>query len=127
MTARLEALTVSFPPDDIGARPHASWNDTQVAPSSPHRTLPRDKNLRPVVVLLRDVVVVAIDDFFLEPKRGHEVGIVNRLDDRLHHQSTIRRRVALGPIDGEVLPPSGVATPCLNANVSWPACVGERH
>ena len=19
------------------------------------------------------------------------------------------------------------ATPCLNANVSWPACVGERH
>ena len=27
----------------------------------------------------------------------------------------------------EVLPPSSVATPCLNANVSWPACVGERH
>ena len=26
-----------------------------------------------------------------------------------------------------VLPPSSVATPCLNANVSWPACVGERH
>ncbi len=23
-----------------------------------------------------------------------------------------------------VLPPSSVATPCLNANVSWPACVG---
>ncbi len=30
-----------------------------------------------------------------------QAGIVNRLDDRLHHQSTIRRRVALGPIDGE--------------------------
>ena len=27
----------------------------------------------------------------------------------------------------EVLPPSSVATPYLNANVSWPACVGERH
>ena len=27
----------------------------------------------------------------------------------------------------EVLPPSSVATPCLNANVSWPACVGERR
>ena len=26
-----------------------------------------------------------------------------------------------------VLPPSSVATPYLNANVSWPACVGERH
>ena len=26
-----------------------------------------------------------------------------------------------------VLPPSSVATPCLNANVSWPACVGERR
>ena len=26
-----------------------------------------------------------------------------------------------------VLPPSSVATPCLNANVSWPACVGERY
>ena len=26
-----------------------------------------------------------------------------------------------------VLPPSSVATPCLNASVSWPACVGERH
>ena len=26
-----------------------------------------------------------------------------------------------------VLLPSSVATPCLNANVSWPACVGERH
>ena len=26
-----------------------------------------------------------------------------------------------------VLPPSGVATPCLNASVSWPARVGERH
>ena len=25
-----------------------------------------------------------------------------------------------------VLPPSSVATPCLNASVSWPACVGER-
>ena len=27
----------------------------------------------------------------------------------------------------EVLPPSSVATPYLNANVSWPARVGERH
>ena len=27
----------------------------------------------------------------------------------------------------QVLPPSSVATPYLNANVSWPACVGERH
>ena len=26
-----------------------------------------------------------------------------------------------------VLPPSSVATPYLNANVSWPACVGERQ
>ena len=26
-----------------------------------------------------------------------------------------------------VLPPSSVATSCLNASVSWPACVGERH
>ena len=26
-----------------------------------------------------------------------------------------------------VLPPSSVATPRLNASVSWPACVGERH
>ena len=26
-----------------------------------------------------------------------------------------------------VLPPLSVATPCLNASVSWPACVGERH
>ena len=26
-----------------------------------------------------------------------------------------------------VLTPSSVATPCLNASVSWPACVGERH
>ena len=26
-----------------------------------------------------------------------------------------------------VLPPSSVATPCLTASVSWPACVGERH
>ena len=26
-----------------------------------------------------------------------------------------------------VLPQSSVATPCLNASVSWPACVGERH
>ena len=26
-----------------------------------------------------------------------------------------------------VLPPSSVATPCLNASVSWPACIGERH
>ena len=25
-----------------------------------------------------------------------------------------------------VLPPSSVATPCLNANVSWPACVGAN-
>ena len=31
------------------------------------------------------------------------------------------------PGRGWVLPPSSVATPCLNANVSWPACVGERH
>ena len=30
------------------------------------------------------------------------------------------------PVD-RVLPPSSVATPCLNASVSWPACVGERH
>ena len=26
-----------------------------------------------------------------------------------------------------VLPPSSVATPYLNANVRWPACVGGRH
>ena len=38
----------------------------------PARTLPRDENLRPVVLLLRDVVVVTIDDFFLGSKRGHE-------------------------------------------------------
>ena len=32
------------------------------------------------------------------------------------------------PIVGKrVLPPSSVATPYLNANVSWPACVGKRH
>ena len=30
-------------------------------------------------------------------------------------------------IHPRVLPPSSVATPCLNASVSWPACVGERH
>ena len=30
-------------------------------------------------------------------------------------------------VDGPVLPPSSVATPRLNASVSWPACVGERH
>ena len=29
--------------------------------------------------------------------------------------------------NSRVLPPSSVATPYLNANVSWPACVGERH
>ena len=31
------------------------------------------------------------------------------------------------PAARPVLPPSSVATPCLNASVSWPACVGERH
>ena len=39
-------------------------------------------------------------------------------------------RSALGAskiIRQTVLPPSSVATPCLNASVSWPACVGERH
>ena len=30
-------------------------------------------------------------------------------------------------IDQAVLPPSSVATPYLNANVRWPACVGGRH
>ena len=29
--------------------------------------------------------------------------------------------------ESRVLPPSSVATPCLNASVNWPACVGERH
>ena len=28
---------------------------------------------------------------------------------------------------GSVLPPSSVATPRLNASVSWPACVGKHH
>ena len=37
--------------------------------------------------------------------------------------SFVRALVSRGP----VLPPSSVATPCLNASVNWPACVGERH
>ncbi len=52
------------------------------------------------MVLLRDVVVVAIDDFFLGSKRGHEAGIVNRLDDRLQQQKSISLTVveALTPL-----------------------------
>ena len=39
----------------------------------------------------------------------------------------MEREERSGPDYHPVLPPSSVATPCLNANVSWPACVGERH
>ena len=35
-----------------------------------------------------------------------------------------KRERSAGYCQVEVLPPSSVATPCLNANVSWPACVG---
>ena len=40
---------------------------------------------------------------------------------------TLMIRAFLRVLRTWVLPPSSVATPCLNANVSWPACVGERH
>ena len=46
-----------------------------------------------------------------------------------YEATRLRRREAMlsGSPRSSVLPPSSVATPCLNANVSWPACVGERH
>ena len=50
-------------------------------------------------------------------------------ETRLSGQEVINRRfVGKGVVPPQrVLPPSSVATPCLNASVSWPACVGERH
>ena len=46
---------------------------------------------------------------------------------RTGRQATARP-LAQGPfLPGPVLPPSSVPTPRLNASVSWPACVGERH
>ena len=60
------------------------------------------------------------------------VGQLTRIDGSTFSVQQAERileslRVFLSFARGAVLPPSSVATPCLNASVSWPACVGERH
>ena len=50
-------------------------------------------------------------------------GSVSILLDR----NTFAACLSMGPDRIRVLPPSSVATPYLNANVRWPACVGGRH
>src|SRR5262245_9254267 len=58
---RLECLPVSETAHEIGAGAHRTGDDAVLTRPGRDRPLAGDQDIRPVVVLLRDVVVVAVD------------------------------------------------------------------
>ena len=82
---------------------------------------------------IKSALRLLLGDGFNGRISGREVKILMRLPDG---RNVVTRQAVHGSVPCArtevtgrwlVLPQSSVATPCLNASVSWPACVGERH
>src|SRR4051812_23231375 len=54
---------ITLAANDVGLRTHAPGNDTEIASAGANSTLTSDMRIPPIVVLQRDVVVVAVDCF----------------------------------------------------------------
>jgi hypothetical protein len=95
----VEALRVALAAHDVRARAHAARNDAEVALARAHRALARDQHVGAVVVLARDVVVVAVHRHGAGRERRDPRAAARRLEHRAHHQLAVRERIALRPLD----------------------------
>src|SRR5947209_9826714 len=98
MAATGEALRIAPPSYDVGTGAHAPWNDSEISLSSPDGPLPGDQDIPAVMVLARDVIVVAVDRLLLDLEWRHLAAARHRPDDAPHQQPAIGDRELLRPL-----------------------------
>src|SRR5207245_6122256 len=86
---------VALAAHNVGARPHAAWDDPEFTVTRADRTLARYVNALAEVLLPLHVFVVAVDRFIGDLERGKVA--TQCLEDQLQHFAPVRERVVLRP------------------------------
>lgn len=96
--AGLEARGAALAANDVAARSHAAGNDAEFAAAGADSALARNPDIGAVVMLARDVVMVAVDDF-----AGHREGrqvTAQRRQHEIDHAGAVGGGVVLCPVHG---------------------------
>src|SRR5262249_28197212 len=86
VAAAVEALRIALAAHDVGARTHAARNDAELARARADRTLARHEHVLAIVVLARDVIVVAVHGLHCGPEWRDPLATLHGPDHRAHHQ-----------------------------------------
>src|SRR5215469_16181325 len=97
MRTAVEAFRIALPANDVASSAHRSRNDPEIAFARANRALACYEDVLAEMVLPRDIVVVAIDGFYL----GLDCFTAKRPIDGFHrgaeHDLPVRQREVLRP------------------------------
>src|SRR5215469_15216846 len=97
MRTAVEAFRIALPANDVASSAHRSGDDPEITFASADRALACHEDVLPEMVLSRDIVVVAVDGFYLGLARLTAKRPIDGTHRRAEHDLPVRQREVLRP------------------------------
>src|SRR5215472_2607493 len=97
MRTAVEAFLIALPANDVASSAHRSRNDPEIAFARANRALACYEDVLAEMVLSRDIVVVAVDGFYLGLDRLTAKRPIDGTHRRAEHDLPVRQRASPAP------------------------------